>query len=86
MIDLMFAAALSGMRTAEAANDAAPAIVHEGISQTVPGEERMKGTNDWLPPSFTFEEERDCPILFKKELSGFGTVRVASLCNEGPEE
>ena len=86
MIDLMFATALSGMRAAEAASDAKPDAVHEGISQTVPGEERMKGTNEWLPPSFSFEEERDCPFFFETELSGFGTVRVASLCNEGPEE
>ncbi|HET6942725.1 MAG TPA: hypothetical protein VFH89_11240 [Sphingomicrobium sp.] len=46
----------------------------------------MKGSNEWLPPSFTFEEERDCPILIERELSGFGAVRVGSLCNEGLEE
>jgi hypothetical protein len=82
----MFAAALSGMRAAEAASEAEPDAVHARISRTVPGEERMKGANEWLPPSLTFEEERDCPILFEKELSGFGTVRVGSLCNEGPED
>lgn len=86
MIDLMFAAALTGMRAAEAANDAKPDVVHARISQTVPVGERMNGTNEWLPPSFTFEEERDCPIFFEKELSGFGKLRVGSLCNEGPED
>ena len=86
MIDLMFAAALSGMRAAEAANDAEPATVHARISRTVPGKERMNVTNEWLPPSFEFEEERDCPIFFEKELSGFGTVRVGSLCSERPQE
>jgi hypothetical protein len=86
VIDLMFAAALSGMRAAEAADEAEPQSVHARISRTVPGEERLKGTNEWLPPSFTFEEERNCPIFFETELSGFGKVRVGSLCNEGPED
>jgi hypothetical protein len=86
VIDLMFAAALSGMRAAEAADNAEPGPVHARISRTVPGGERMKVTNEWLPPSFMFEEERDCPIFFQTELSGFGTVRVGSLCNKHPEE
>jgi hypothetical protein len=86
MLDLMFAAALSGMRAAEASNDGQSEAVHAPIRQTVAAEERMKSDREWLPPSFTFEEEGDCPIFFERELAGFGTLRIGSLCNSGPEQ
>jgi len=86
VIDLMFAAALSGLRAAEAANGSEQDAVHSGISRTVAAEKRTMGMDEWLPPSLTFEEESDCPIFFEKELSGFGKLRVGPLCNEGAED
>ena len=80
MLELMFAAALSGMRAAEAAD-----------SQLEPIDFRLKPTQydrepverDWrkLVREDFNTEAKDCSIFFQKELSGFGTLKLTSACD-----
>ena len=87
MLDLMFAAALSGMRAAETAEQAPIAAIDYKL---VPDGERKASGRDWrnwVSSDFSsFEDERDCPIFFQKELPGFGTFRATSACTEDEED
>lgn len=81
MLDLMFAAALSGMRTVEAVDDGEPLAIDYTLA---PGTQQKAPERDWrmwVGSDFTsFEDERDCPIFFQKELPGFGALSVRSQC------
>ncbi len=83
MLDLMFAAALSGMRAVETADQAQVAPIDyklEPATGEKSGPER--DWRNWVNSDFSsFEEEKDCPIFFQKDLPGFGTLRVSSACH-----
>ena len=87
MLDLMFAAALSGMRTVEAADDGQPMAIDYSL---VPGMQQKAPERDWRKwvgsDITSFKDERDCPIFFQKELPGFGTFRATSACTEDEED
>ena len=87
MLDLMFAAALSGMRTVEAVDDGQPMAIDYTL---VPGTQQKAPERDWRKwvGSYltSFEDERDCPIFFQKDLPGFGTLSVRSQCTADNEE
>jgi hypothetical protein len=87
VLDLMFAAALSGMRTVEAADDGQPMAIDYSL---VPGTQQKAPERDWrmwVGSDFTsFKDERDCPIFFQAELPGFGTLSVRSQCAVENEE
>ena len=86
MLDLMFAAALSGTRAAEAARASQPRTIDYSLA-LLP--ERKVEEKDWrtFVGGLSFEDESDCPIFFQKEVEGFGILRVASRCaiEEGSE-
>ena len=79
MLDLMFAAALSGTRAAEAARAAQPQPIDYSLA---PVTERKVDEKNWRTfiGGLSFEEESDCPIFFQKDVEGFGIMRVASRC------
>ena len=88
MLDLMFAAALSGMRAAETADQAPIAAIDNKLVPDA-GERKASERNwrNWVSSDFSsFEDERDCPIFFQKELPGFGTFRATSACTENEED
>jgi len=83
VLDLMFAAALSGMRAAVTADEGRVAPIDYKL---VPkGRENSGWERDWrnwVSSDFSsFEEERDCPIFFQKDVPGFGAFRISSTCN-----
>jgi hypothetical protein len=88
MLDLMFAAALSGMRAGASSDAMAP----EAIEFDLPRKDATAGDalrRDWrerVRPDFSFQEEGDCPIFFQQELRGFGSVRIGSLCPSHVQE
>ena len=79
MLDLMFAAALSGTRAAEAARASQPQPIDYSLA---PVTERKVEEKDWrtFVGGLSFKDESDWPIFFQKEVDGFGMVRVASRC------
>jgi hypothetical protein len=84
----MFAAALSGMRAAETADQAPVAAIDYKLVPDA-GERKASGRDwrNWVSSDFSsFEDERDCPIFFQKELPGFGTLRATSACTENEED
>ena len=88
MLDLMFAAALSGMRAAERADEGGVAPIDYKL---LPVNAEKNGSErdwrNWISSDFsTFEEEKDCPIFFQKDVPGFGTMRVTSACNTEGED
>ena len=88
MLDLMFAAALSGMRAAEVADQAPVAAIDYKLVPDA-GEKRAseRDWRNWVSSDFSsFEDERDCPVFFQKELPGFGTFRATSACTENEED
>ena len=88
MLDLMFAAALSGMRAAETADQAPIAAIDYKLVPDA-GERKASGRDwrNWVSSDFSsFEDARDCPIFFQKELPGFGTFRATSACAEDEED
>ena len=85
MLDLMFAAALSGM----SATDTLPQ------GQVIPIDYRLtSGTveapkRDWrksINEDNSFEDERDCPVFFQKEIPGFGSLRLNSACTQTKDD
>ena len=86
MLDLMFAAALSGMRAAEAAEQQLTPIDYKlpaGTQEKL----RERDWRTWVGSDFnSFTDDRDCPIFFEKQLPGFGAVSVRSRCTEDTEE
>lgn len=87
MLDLMFAAALSGMRTVEAADDSQPLAIDYTLAAGTRQKAPKRDWRKWVGSYFTsFEDERDCPIFFQKELPGFGALSVRSQCAVENEE
>ena len=85
MLELMFAAALSGM----SATDALPQ------GQVIPVDYRLApGTvegpqRNWrksIGADSSFEDERDCPVFFQKEIPGFGSLRLNSACTRTKDD
>lgn len=87
MLDLMFAAALSGMRAAEAADDGQLTAIDYTLAPGTQSRASDKDWRKWVGSDFNpVEDQRDCPIFFQTELSGFGTLRVGSACDTGEED
>ena len=87
MLDLMFAAALSGMRTVEAADDGQLRAIDYALVPSTQQKSPERDWRKWVNSDFTsFKDERDCPIFFQKELPGFGTLSVRSQCDADNEE
>ena len=83
MFDLMFAAALSGMRAAEAAEQSQPEPIQFNLVPESPT--RKTSEKDWrelVRQDFELEEQSECPIFFQKEVTGFGVLRVTPLCSQ----
>ena len=86
MFDLMFAAALSGMRAGEAV-DSQPEPVDFNLATTA--YDRKPVQRDWrklVQQDFTAEVKDECSIFFQKELSGFGTLKLTSACDADEED
>lgn len=82
MLDLMFAAALSGVRAAEAAERQQLAPIDYKLVQSTRDEVPERDWRKWVGSGFkSFEDERDCPLFFQKELPGFGTLKLTSACD-----
>ena len=87
MLDLMFAAALSGMRTAEAAELQQPAPIDYKLVRGSQPASSERDWRKWVGSDFSsFKDERDCPMFFQKELPGFGTLSVRSQCVEETDD
>jgi hypothetical protein len=87
VLDLMFAAALSGMRTVEAADDGQLRAIDYTLVPSTQQKSPERDWRKWVNSDFTsFKDERDCPIFFQKELPGFGTLSVRSQCDADNEE
>jgi hypothetical protein len=87
VLDLMFAAALSGMRTVEAADDGQLRAIDYTLVPSTQQKAPERNWRKWVNSDFTsFKDERDCPIFFQKELPGFGTLSVRSQCDADNEE
>ena len=87
MLDLMFAAALSGMRAAEIADQAKPVAVDYTLVPGTPPKSAERDWRKWVGSDFSsFQDERDCPIFFQEELPGFGTLSVRSQCIEETDD
>jgi hypothetical protein len=86
VFELMFAAALSGMRAGGAAERTQPEPIEFDLTPSA--RLRVADENDWRTGRqyFLFKEEQDCPVFFEKELPGFGTLRVTSLCAARSED
>jgi hypothetical protein len=86
MIELMFAAALSGMPAGEAAaSDQLVAIDY----RLAPSTADESPQNDWrklVGADSSFDDERDCPVFFQKEIPGFGSMRLNSACTQTKED
>ncbi len=82
MYDLMFAAALSGMRVGEAVNQPQPEPIDFSLTTTVYDRRPMQ--RDWrelVHEDFSAEVKEKCSIFFQRELSGFGNLKLASACD-----
>ena len=79
MLDLMFAAALSGTRAAEAARASQTQPIDYSLAPQIV---RKAEEKDWrkFVGGLTFEDESDCPIFFQKEVEGFGRMRFTPRC------
>lgn len=87
MFDLMFAAVLSGMRAAEAAEQSQPEPIQFNLVPEIPT--RKTNEKDWrelVRQDFSLEEESDCPVFFQKEVTGFGVLRVTPLYSQETPE
>ncbi len=88
MLDLMFAAALSGMRAADAADKSPVAAIDYNLVPSI-GERKAseRDWRNWVSSDFSsFQDEQDCPAFFQKELPRLGTFRVALACTETEED
>ena len=87
MLDLMFAAALSGMRAAETADQVKPVAIDYTLVPSAQPKSQERDWRKWVGSDFnSFEDERDCPIFFQKDLPGFGTLSVRSQCVEETDD
>lgn len=82
MFDLMFAAALSGMRAGEAVDQSQPQPIDYDLATMA--YDRKPAQRDWrklVRDDFSVEVNDECSIFFQKELSGFGTLKLTSACD-----
>jgi hypothetical protein len=78
--DLMFATALSGMRVGEAVKQSQT----EPIDFSLTVYDRQPVQRDWrklVREDFSVEVKGECSVFFRKELSGFGTLKLTSACD-----
>jgi hypothetical protein len=81
VFDLMFAAALSGMRAGEAVDQSQPQPIDYDLATTA--YDRKPAQRDWrrlVRDDFNAEVKNECSIFFQKELSRFGTLKLTSAC------
>ena len=87
MLELMFAAALSGMRMAEAADQQQPVPIDYSLAPGTQAKTPERDWRMWVGSDFSsFEDERDCPMFFQKDRPGFGTLSVRSQCVDDGED
>ena len=80
MIELMFAAALSGMRVGEAAAPDQLLAIDYRLAPSTADESPQNDWRKWVGSDSSVEDERDCPVFFQKDVPGFGTLRLNSAC------
>ena len=81
MFDLMFAAALSGMRAAEADQQQLAPIDYRLESTPYDSKPAERDWRELVREDFSADVKDDCSIFFQKELSGFGTLKLTSACD-----
>ena len=79
MIEMMFAAALSGMRTSAEAEVSAGIVSAHSKSEQSPEIGTAERSGEWHPDA-SFEDEEECPIFFEKEIEGLGSLRIGPRC------
>ena len=80
MIELMFAAALLGMRAGETAAQEQLVATDYRLRPSTAEDSPQRDWRKWIGSDSSFEDERDCPVFFQKEIPGFGAIRVNSAC------
>jgi hypothetical protein len=81
MMELMFAAALSGMSAADALPQGEVLPIDYRLVPTSI-EEPQKDWRKSVGADASFEDERDCPVFFQAEVPGFGAMRLNSACTQ----
>lgn len=77
MIEMMFAAALSGMRAGEAVKKSQLGPIHFNLA-TRPYDSKPV-QRDWrklVQQDFNTDVKDECSVFFQKELNGFGTLKL----------
>lgn len=84
MLELMFAAALSGMSAADTLPQGQVLPIDYRLA---PGtvEESQRNWRKSIGADSSFEDERDCPVFFQKEIPGFGSLRLNSACTQAKD-
>lgn len=82
MIELMFAAALSGIRAGEAAAEDRPLAIDYRLVPTNADQSARGDWRKWVNEDSSLDDERDCPVFFQHDLPGFGTLRLNSACTQ----
>jgi hypothetical protein len=86
MLDLMFAAALSGMRAGEAVDQQIAPVDYKLVPQAR-NKTSERDWRTWVGSDFqSFQDQRDCPMFFQKDLPGFGALTVRSQCVDNGED
>lgn len=85
MIELMFAAALSGMR-AEAAGQGEILAIDYRLVPSSRDETPQKDWRKWVGSDSSFEDERECPVFFQDDVPGFGSLRLNSACTQTKDD
>lgn len=78
----MFAAALSGMRAAEAVEESQRKPIH--FPRATAPSERRPVERDWrklVQQDFSAEVKGECSVFFQKDLGGFGALKLTSACD-----
>jgi hypothetical protein len=85
MIELMFAAALSGMSAADALPQGEVLPIDYRLVPTT-SEEPQPDWRKWVGSDSSIEDERDCPVFFQKDIPGFGSLRLNSACTRTKDD
>ena len=86
MLEMMLAAALSGMTAGErAGHEQVVAIDYRLVPHTA-DETPQRDWRKWVGSDSSVEDERDCPVFFQKEIPGFGSIRLNSACTQSKDK
>ena len=85
MLELMFAAALSGMSAADTLPQGQVIPIDYRLVPS-PVEEPQRDWRKSIGADSSFEDERDCPVFFQQEISGFGSMRLNSACTQTKDD